>query len=298
MNKAGFLNGLVAFVLWGFLPIYWKLIADVPAVETLAHRVVWSLVFLALVLTVTNNWASIKPVLTDQRKLWLTLLASVLLSFNWGLYIWAVNIGEILSASLGYYINPLLSVLIGVVVFKEKLRVWQWVAIGVAACGVLWLTWSYGQLPWIGLSLAATFGAYGALKKMAILGSLEGLTVETAGVFLPAMGYLVYLAVVGNGHFVVAGAFTSWVLVGTGLATAIPLLLFAAAAQRIPLSMVGMMQYIAPTIQLLIGVFMYAEPFPIERQVGFAFIWVALILFSAEGLWQQRAQSPVAVAKS
>ncbi|MEM8861398.1 MAG: EamA family transporter RarD, partial [Chloroflexota bacterium] len=162
MNKAGFLNGLGAFVLWGFLPIYWKLIADVPAVETLAHRVVWSLVFLALVLTVTNNWASIKPVLTDQRKLWLTLLASVLLSFNWGLYIWAVNIGEILSASLGYYINPLLSVLIGVVVFKEKLRVWQWVAIGVAACGVLWLTWSYGQLPWIGLSLAATFGAYGA----------------------------------------------------------------------------------------------------------------------------------------
>lgn len=300
MNKAGFLNGLGAFVLWGFLPIYWKLIAEVPAVETLAHRVVWSLLFLLLVLAVTRNWGWLRPVLSDKRKMGLTLLASVLLSINWGLYIWAVNIGEILSASLGYYINPLLSVLIGVLVFKERLRVFQWIAIAIAAGGVLWLTWSYGQLPWIGLSLAASFGVYGALKKMAVLGSIEGLTVETAGVFLPALGYLIYLAATGTGSFIAAGPFTSWVLAGTGLATAIPLLLFAGAAQKIPLSMVGMMQYIAPTIQLLIGVFMYAEPFPAERQVGFAFIWAALILFSAEGLWQQRIQasSAPAVAKS
>ncbi|MEM9777692.1 MAG: EamA family transporter RarD [Chloroflexota bacterium] len=299
MNKAGFLNGLGAFVLWGFLPIYWKLIADVPAVETLSHRVVWSLVFLLIVLTVTRNWIWLGPVLSDKRKMGLTLLASILLSINWGLYIWAVNIGEILSASLGYYINPLLSVLIGVLFFKERLRVLQWIAIAIAACGVLWLTWSYGQLPWIGLSLAASFGVYGALKKMAVLGSIEGLAVETAGVFLPALGYLIYLAVMGTGSFISVGSFTSWVLVGTGLATAIPLLMFAGAAQRIPLSMVGMMQYIAPTIQLLIGVLMYAEPFPAERQIGFAFIWAALILFSAEGLWQQRTQSAApAVAKS
>ncbi|MEM9776601.1 MAG: EamA family transporter RarD, partial [Chloroflexota bacterium] len=230
MNKAGFLNGLGAFVLWGFLPIYWKLIADVPAVETLSHRVVWSLVFLLIVLTVTRNWRWLRPVLSDKRKMGLTLLASILLSINWGLYIWAVNIGEILSASLGYYINPLLSVLIGVLFFKERLRLLQWIAIAIAACGVLWLTWSYGQLPWIGLSLAASFGVYGALKKMAVLGSIEGLAVETAGVFLPALGYLIYLAVMGTGSFISAGSFTSWVLVGTGLATAIPLLMFAGAA--------------------------------------------------------------------
>ena len=288
MNKTGFLYALGAFVFWGFLPIYWKLVSDVPAIETLAHRVVWSFVLLIIILSVTQNFEWIRPALKDRRKLILTLVASVMLSINWGLYIWAVNVGEILSASLGYYINPLLSVLIGVLFFGERMRTAQQIAIGVAACGVAWLTWSYGQLPWIGLALAFSFALYGALKKMAVLSSLEGLTLETAGVFLPALGYMIYLALNGSGNFGFAEPFTSIVLIGTGVATAIPLLMFAGAAQRIPLSMVGMMQYIAPTIQLLIGIFIYSEPFPIERQLGFALIWIALILFTAEGLWQQR----------
>ncbi len=292
MNRIGFLNGLGAFVLWGFLPIYWKLIADVPAVETLAHRIVWSLVFLFVVLAVTRNWDWVSETLRDRRKMTYTLIASVLLSFNWGLFIWSINIGEILSASLGYYINPLLSVLIGVLFFREKLRPGQWLAIAVAACGVIWLTWSFGQLPWIGLLLALSFGLYGALKKMAVLGSIEGLTVETAGVFLPALAYLLYLAWQGTGSFGTAGPFTTVTLIGTGMATAIPLLFFASAAQSIPLSMVGMMQYIAPTLQLFLGVFVYNEPFPTERLVGFAFIWIALIVFSAEGLWHNRQSIP------
>lgn len=287
MNKSGFLYALGAFGLWGFLPIYWKLVANVPALETLAHRVVWSMLLLIIVLVVMGKTAWIRPTIRDKRKMWLTLLASIMLSINWGLFIYAINIGEILSASLGYYINPLLSVLIGVLFFREKLRFGQWLSIAVVASGVLWLTWSFGQLPWIGLVLAGSFGIYGALKKMAVLGAIEGLAIETAGVFLPALAYIIYLGMNGNGAFVSAGSFTSWALVGTGLATAIPLLLFAAAAQRIPLSMVGMMQYIAPTIQLLIGVWIYNEAFPTERLIGFIFIWAALVIFTAEGLWQQ-----------
>ena len=298
MNKSGFLYALGAFGLWGFLPIYWKLVADVPALETLAHRIVWSMLFLIIVLMVTGKTSWIRPTLRDKRKMWLTLLASIMLSINWGLFIYAINIGEILSASLGYYINPLLSVLIGVLFFREKLRLGQWLSIVVAACGVLWLTWSFGQLPWIGLVLAGSFGVYGALKKMAVLGAIEGLTIETAGVVLPSLGYIIFLGVNGTGAFLSAGSFTSWALVGTGLATAIPLLLFAAAAQRIPLSMVGMMQYIAPTLQLFIGVWIYNEAFPTERLIGFAFIWAALILFTAEGLWHQKGiGSMPAVAK-
>ena len=288
MNRTGLLSGVGAFVLWGLLPIFWKLISDVPALETLAHRIVWSMVLLFLILLATNNWDWIRPLLHDRRKVALTLVASLLLSFNWGLFIWAINIGEILSASLGYYINPLLSVLIGVFFFREKLRPSQWLAIGIAASGVLWLTWSFGQLPRVGLALALSFGLYGALKKMAVLGSIEGLTVETVGVFLPALGYIIYLMMNGNSHFAGSDTFTSVTLAATGLATAIPLLLFAVAAQRIPLSIVGMLQYIAPTIQLLLGVFVYGEAFPAERFVGFAFIWAALIVFSAEGFWYSR----------
>lgn len=297
MNKSGFLYALGAFGLWGFLPIYWKLVADVPALETLAHRVVWSMLLLVGIIVAMGMTDWIRPTLRNKRKMWLTLLASIMLSINWGLFIYAINVGEILSASLGYYINPLLSVLIGVLFFREKLRMGQWASIAVAASGVLWLTWSFGQLPWIGLVLALSFGVYGALKKMAVLGSIEGLAIETAGVFLPALAYLIYLAVNGTGQFVTGGSFTSWALVGTGLATAIPLLLFSAAAQRIPLSMVGMMQYIAPTIQLIIGVLIYNEAFPAERLIGFALIWAALVIFTAEGFWYQRVAgaTPVVV---
>lgn len=288
MNKSGFFYALGAFVLWGISPIYWKLITDVPAVQTLAHRVVWSVLFLAVVLVATRKTAWIRPTLRDKRKVGLSFLAAIMLILNWGLYIYSVNIGDILSASLGYYINPLLSVLIGVLFFQEKLRRGQWLSIGVAVCGVLWLTWSFGQLPWIGLVLAASFGVYGALKKMAFLPSTEGLALETVCLFLPALAYLIYVSFNGEGAFGTAGPVTNWLLVATGLVTAIPLLLFAAAAQRIPLSLVGMMQYIAPTLQLLIGILVYGEAFPKERAIGFAFIWLALIIFTVEGVWYQR----------
>lgn len=293
MNKPGFLYALGAFGLWGFLPIFWKLLADVSAWESLAHRVVWSMILLVIILLAMKKTDWIRPTLRDKRKMWLTLLASIMLSINWGLFIYAINIGEVLSSSLGYYINPLLSVLIGVLFFKENLRLGQWLSIAAAASGVLWLTWSFGELPWIGLVLAASFGVYGALKKMAVLGPIEGLAIETAGVFLPALAYLLYLGWMGTGVFISAGPFTSWVLVSSAFATAIPLLLFAAAAQRIPLSMIGMMQYIAPTLQLLLGVFLYHEPFPAERLIGFAFIWLALLVFTAEGLWHQRGTAVI-----
>ncbi|MFT5193730.1 MAG: chloramphenicol-sensitive protein RarD [Cellvibrionaceae bacterium] len=296
MNKSGFLYALGAFCLWGFLPIFWKLLSDVPSLESLAHRVVWSMLLLVLMLLVMGKTAWIRPTLRDKRKLWVTLLASIMLSINWGLFIYAINIGEVLSASLGYYINPLLSVLIGVLFFRETLRPWQWVSIVAAASGVLWLTWSFGELPWIGLVLAASFGVYGALKKMAVLGPIEGLAIETSGVFLPALGYLIYLSWIGEGVFIAAGPFTSWMLASSAVATAVPLLLFAAAAQRIPLSMVGMMQYIAPTLQLLLGIFLYHEAFPAERLIGFAFIWLALIVFTSEGLFFRRKQIQIGAA--
>ena len=282
MNK-GLLYAVGTYTLWGLMPIYWKLLQEVPALEILGHRMVWSLLFVAAILLYKKRWSWLRPALQDRRTLLSTLGAATLMTLNWFLYIWAVNAGYIIETSLGYFINPLVSVVLGVLFFRERLRNWQWVAVGLATVGVVYLTLSYGALPWIALSLAFSFAAYAVLKKTARLASLEGLSLETALFFLPALAFLIYLdlnsaAVFGHGDLML-----TFLLSLAGLATAVPLLLFAAAVRRIPLSTIGILQYIAPTCQFLLGVFVYTEPFGYDQLIGFSLIWTALLLFSIDG---------------
>ena len=287
--KKGIWYAIGAYIAWGVFPIYWKLLHKVPALQLIAHRIAWSFVFLAIIIIVTRQGKSFRSTLT-RRVFLIYLAAAVLLSINWLTYVWAVNAGFIVETSLGYFINPLLSVLMGVIFLRERLRPWQWVPIGLAAAGVLYLTFAYGALPWIALTLAFSFGIYGLVKKTAPLGSLYGLTLETGILFIPAVGFLVYLQTVGQGAFLNSNALTDLLLVGAGLVTTLPLLMFASAAQRIPLSLVGVLQYIAPTLQFLIGVLVYKEPFDQSHLIGFGTVWLALILFWGEGLMARRVR--------
>lgn len=287
MNR-GVLYGIGAYTIWGLLPIYWKALQGVPALEILANRMVWSLLFCLILLTIRQNWQWLPGALSDWRTIVIFSVAAVLLTINWGTYIWAVNAGFIIETSLGYFINPLVNVLLGVIVLHERLRVGQWVSVGLACIGVLYLTIVYGSLPWIGLTLAFSFAFYGLLKKKVKLGPLEGLSLETALLTVPALLYLIWLGMQGENAFGQGDAWVSALLIGAGVATAIPLLLFAGAAQRIPLSLIGLLQYIAPTIQLMIGIFIYQEPFTLTRLVGFAFIWAALITYTGEGIYRRR----------
>lgn len=296
MNK-GMLYGLAAYGLWGLLPVYWKWLHQVPAPELLSHRIVWSCVALLAVIFFMRRWPAFRAAAFQPRVLTVYFFAAVLIGFNWLTYVWAVNAGHIVETSLGYFINPLLSVLMGVFFLRERLRAWQWVACGVAAAGVLYLTVAYGSLPWIALTLASTFGVYGLVKKLAPLGSLEGLTLETAILFLPALAYVLWVESTGQAAFLHTGLLTDVLLIGAGLATTLPLLLFASGVQRIPLSVIGLLQYIAPTLQFLLGVFLYGEPFPPERLIGFAIVWAALVLFGAEGAlhYRRQQQAPAVV---
>jgi chloramphenicol-sensitive protein RarD len=280
----GVLNATTAFLLWGLFPLYFHAIGEVPPVEILAHRMVWSLLFLCIVLTLRRQWKWL-PAVLRQPKIVATFTASaLLLSANWFIYIWAVNNGHVLDASLGYFITPLVNVLLGLFVLKERLRGGQWLAIGVAATGVAWLTWQAGALPWIALMLAATFGAYGLLRKTAALAALEGLSFETLLLFPLAGGYVLWLTVHGANTFVnTPSDWTRALLVAAGPITAIPLLLFAAGARKIPLSVLGMLQYIAPTIQMILGLLVFHETFSKARLAGFIVIWSALALYVAEG---------------
>lgn len=298
MNRKGLWYAFGTYGLWGFLPVYWKLLQAVPAFEILLHRMVWSVVFLALVLQVRGSWGELRPALRNRRALAIYSVAALLLSGNWWLYIWAVNSGFIVETSLGYFINPLVSVALGVFFFKERLRVGQWAAIALAGGGVAYLTVVYGKPPWISLGLAFSFAIYGLLKKIAPLGASEGLTLETALMSAPALAILATLQVNGTASFGHLGLETDLLLVGCGVVTALPLALFAAAASRLPLSTIGLMQYIAPTIQFLLGVLVYNESFGVQRLIGFALIWTALALFTAEGLFVRRrggASRPPAV---
>ncbi len=285
MNR-GVLYALGAYGLWGFFPLYWKLLGHVPALEILTHRMVWSLVFLLVVLAVQRRWAWIGHV--GWRTAGLYLLTATVLAWNWYLYIWAVNSGFVVETSLGYFINPLISVVLGVVFLGERMRTGQWIAVGVAAAGVAWLTWQYGSPPWIALLLAGSFGLYGLLRKQAPLPSLEGLSMETALLFLPALGYLLWLQANGEASFLGNGPLTTGLLLGAGVATAVPLLLFGLAAHRIALSTLGITQYLAPTIQFLLGVFVYHEAFGRADLVGFGLIWAALLIYTAESLSRTR----------
>lgn len=289
--KKGILAGIGAYLMWGLFPIYWKLLLDVPALEILAHRMVWSLAVMLLLLFIGGDRTWLKHALHDRRIMVTYTLAAALLAVNWGTYIWAVNAGFVVESSLGYFINPLVSMLFGVIFLKERLRRGQLIAVCLAAAGVLYLTISHGSLPWIALVLAITFGLYGLIKKTAPLESAQGFTLETLALFLPALGFLLLQEVRGVGAFGHQSTLTNILLAFAGPVTAIPLLLFGLAARRIPLSMVGFLQYIAPTGQFLLGVLAYHEPFPPERLVGFAIIWVALAFYSLEGVLFNRRRA-------
>ncbi len=282
---AGVLSAGCAFLLWGIFPLYLKSLKAIPPLEILSHRVFWSLMMLALVLTIRHQWGWINAIKKNPRITAAFVASASMLAINWVVYIWAINHDRIVDASLGYFIAPLFNVLFGVML-GERLRLWQWISVTIATTGVAWLTISAGQLPWIGLTLAFTFGLYGLLRKTASLGALEGLTLETL-VMLPLSALFLLLPESGSSHaFVNAGINTSLLLIAAGPVTAIPLLLFAYGARRIPLSLVGILQYIGPTIQLLLGIYLYNEAFSSTKLIGYGLIWCALGLYSIESLWQ------------
>jgi chloramphenicol-sensitive protein RarD len=287
--NTGILYATFAFFCWGLFPLYFHAIGEVPAMEILAHRMLWSLLFLGLVLTVRQQWKWLPRVLRQPRVLGSFVASAVLLTANWFVYIWSVNNGHVIDASLGYFINPLVNVLLGLLVLKEKLRRAQWIAIGVAACGVAWLTWSAGQLPWIALILGITFGGYGLLRKTAALAALEGLSLETMLLFPLALVYVLWLTRHGQNTFINSpNDSTRWLLAAAGPITAIPLVMFAAGARKIPMSVLGLLQYLSPSMQALLGVWVFHETFPQARLIGFVIIWSALLLYVAEGLWVSR----------
>ena len=280
--KKGVLYGIGAYILWGFFPIYWKWLQAVPAIQIISHRIIWSFVLLALILFVTRQWRSFRSAAFSRRVVLIYLASAILLSINWLTYVWGVNAGFVIETSLGYFINPLLSVLLGVLFLREKLRPWQWVPIGLAAIGVIYVAFSYGQFPWIALTLAVSFGLYGLVKKMAPLGSLYGLTLETGLLCLPAVIFLLVMEGQGQGAFLHSPPVSNLLMIGAGLVTTVPLLMFSSAAQRIPLSMVGILQYITPTLQFILGVFVYHEPFNLSLLIGFSIVWLALLIFWGE----------------
>ncbi len=273
-------------------PLYFRLLRSVPPFETLLHRLLWSALFLAGVLAVRGAFTGTAAL--RRSSTWLTLLAAaLLLSANWFVYIWAITNERVVDASLGYYISPLLNVALGAVFFRESLRRLQWLAVTLSGLGVAFLTFGYGELPWVGLTLALSWGGYGVLRKISALSALESVTLETVVMLPLSAGYLGLLLVRGDNHLLTGAGPVPWLLVVAGPVTAAPLLLFGAGVRRVPLTVVGVLQYIQPTLQLLIGVVVFGEAFPTDKAVGYACIWLALLLFSAEGLWvlrQRRAR--------
>lgn len=291
----GVLFAASAYALWGLFPIYIKWLQSVPPVEILAHRMVWSLVFVALLLTLQRHWRWLREVAARPATLTRFAGSAAFVSINWGVFIWAINSDRVVDASLGYFINPLVNVLIGAAFLRERLRPVQWSAVALVAAGVAWLTWEAGTVPWIGLVLAFSFAAYGLLRKTAALGALEGLALETALLFPLAFAYLTWLAFAGRNTFIDAPPALQWLLAAAGPATAVPLLLFAAGARRISFSLLGLLQYIGPSIQLLLGIWLYREPFPAAKAAGYGLIWAALALYTAETLWRTwRRAAPAA----
>ncbi len=287
----GIWYAVAAYVSWGLFPIYWKLLAHVPATQLISHRIVWSFVLLVIVIALSRQFGAFRSAVLAPKVLRIYSIAAVLVSVNWLTYVWAVNAGHIVETSLGYFINPLISIVFGVILLGERLRPWQWCAVALAASGVIYLTFDYGRLPWIALTLAVTFALYGLVKKTAPLGSVHGLAFETGLLLIPALAYLVFVQTSGSGAFLQSGLRTDGLLVGAGIATTVPLLLFASAARRIPLIWVGILQYIAPTIQLLLGVFVFGETLSLHRLAGFGLVWAALAIFAIGGILTNRATS-------
>ncbi|MCK6420426.1 MAG: EamA family transporter RarD [Aquabacterium sp.] len=277
----------LAYILWGLFPLYIKQVAHVPALEVVAHRSLWSLVFMVVLLLALRRLDWVRDVIRQPRVLGVTLVSALLLSTNWLVYVWAVAHDRVLDASLGYFINPLVNVMLGYAVLHERPRPVQWLAVALAGAGVAWLTLGAGTLPWVALALAGSFGVYGLLRKTAPLGAMEGLALETALLAPLALVLASMFLIRGDGAFLRGDAFTDIWLLLAGPFTAIPLLLFAAGARRVTLATMGLLQYLGPSLQFLLGVFVYHEPFDPARALGFVLIWSALVVYSAEGLWQR-----------
>ncbi|WP_030347230.1 EamA family transporter RarD [Streptomyces sp. NRRL S-1022] len=294
-HRIGLLNGFAAYGMWGLVPLFWPLLKAAGAVEILAHRMVWSLVFVAVALLFVRRWAWAGELLRQPRRLGLVTVAAAVITVNWGVYIWAVNAGHVVEASLGYFINPLVTIAMGVLLLKERLRPVQWAAVGIGFTAVLVLTVGYGRPPWISLCLAFSFAVYGLVKKKVGLGGVESLTAETAIQFLPALGYLLWLTAHGEASFVNDGTGHAALLASTGVVTALPLVCFGAAAIRVPLSTLGLLQYLAPLFQFLLGILYFHEAMPPERWAGFALVWLALILLTGDALRAARRPARLAV---
>ena len=285
--RVGVLSGLAAYTLWGLFPLYLRLVRDVPPVEFLMHRMVWSAVLLFAILAVRRQWAWVRTAFRSPRapRILGSFAASALfLSVNWFVYVWAAHADRVVDASLGYFINPLFSVALGALFLRERLRRAQKVAVALASAGVVWLIVQVGQVPWVGLALAGSFGMYGLLRKTAALGALEGLALETLLLFPVAVATLGWLASHGQSGFVSGGGATRFFVLLAGPATTVPLLLFAASARRLPLAVLGLLQYVGPTLQLLAGVLLLGEPFSGTKLIGYGFIWLGFGLASADGL--------------
>ncbi|MFJ3585798.1 EamA family transporter RarD [Streptomyces sp. NPDC090127] len=297
-GRAGLLYGIGAYGMWGLVPLFWPLLKPAGAIEILAHRMVWSLAFVVVALLVVRRWGWIRDLARSPRKLGLIALAATVITVNWGVYIWSVNTGHVVEASLGYFINPLVTIALGVLLLKERLRAAQWVAVGVAATAVLVLSVGYGQPPWISLILAFSFGVYGLVKKKVNIGGLESLAAETAVQFLPALGYLLWLGSQGTATFGAEGAGHAALLAATGVVTAVPLVCFGAAAIRVPLSTLGLLQYLAPMFQFVLGIAYFHEAMPPERWAGFSLVWLALTILTWDALrTARRSRAALAAAE-
>jgi chloramphenicol-sensitive protein RarD len=287
-TRSGLIYGIAAYGLWGLLPLYWHLLQSTGASEVLAHRMVWSLPTALLLLAALRRWSWIRALLKQPRTLGLLLLAATVISVNWGMFIWAVTAERVLEASLGYFINPLVSIAFGVVLLRERLRPAQWTAVGIGALAVVVLAVGYGQVPWLSIALAFSFATYGLIKKHVKLEGVESFSAETAMQFLPALGFLVYLSAQGGASFTTDGLGHAALLALSGAATAVPLILFGSAAVRLPLSTIGLLQYMAPAFMFVLGLTVFHEPMPPERLAGFLLVWAALSLLTWDALHTAR----------
>ena len=287
-HRLGIVYGVAAYLLWGLFPLFFPLLKPAAPVEILAQRIVWSLAAVAVVLAATRSIGSLRAVARDRRRLRLLAGAAVLIALNWGTFIYAVNSKHVIESSLGYFITPLVSAAFGVIVFRERLRRWQFIALGLGAVAVGLLAIDYGRLPWIALTLALSFGTYGLLKKLAGVGAAESLAIETLVLLVPALIYLAVLEASGGATFLHRGADHALLLMAVGPITAVPLLFFAGAVTRVPLTLMGMLQYLAPVLQFLVGLAIVGEQMPASRWIGFGLVWAAILVFSIDGLRASR----------
>jgi chloramphenicol-sensitive protein RarD len=299
-ERRGLVYGISAYLLWGLFPLYWPLLKPASAIEILAHRMLWSLAFVVILLWHGRGFPRVRAVLADREKRTLLGCAAVVITFNWGTYIWGVNTGHVIETSLGYFINPLFTILLGVLLLHERLRRVQWVAVGIGSVAIVVLTIDYGRLPWIALVLATSFGLYGYFKKRAAVGAVESLAIETGYMAVPALVTLLVIEARGDLAFAHHSPGNTVLLMLTGVITAIPLLFFGAATRRLPLSVIGLLQYLAPVLQFAVGVGIDHEKMSPARWAGFSLVWVALVVLTWDGLRPRRtaAAQPVVVSRA